>query len=160
MAESVVGVPRLVVDVGGDDEDEDVDVTNDLRAQVEEDEVDLGGFLTRGIGMRRSSYTASRMHKGHIGKSDTLATMVPIIVTLLVPFSVAYYSRNHLEGISLIGKNWIVSSGYRVGDFYGFSGFHKQNSVAHDERKISCRKHIYCLFVVQVTDNSLTVTST
>ena len=66
MAESVVGVPRLVV--GGDeDEDEDVDVTNDLRAQVEEDEVDLGGFLTRGMGMRRSSYTASRMHKGHIG---------------------------------------------------------------------------------------------
>ena len=67
MAESVVGVPRLLVVGGEDDEDEDVDVTNDLRAQVEEDEVDLGGFLTRGMGMRRSSYTASRMHKGHIG---------------------------------------------------------------------------------------------
>ena len=76
MAESVVGVPRLVVDVGGDDEDEDVDVTNDLRAQVEEDEVEVGGFLARGIGMRRSSYTASRMHAvRHIGFGDTLASV-------------------------------------------------------------------------------------
>ena len=75
MAESVVGVPRLVV-VGGDDEDEDVDVTNDLRAQVEEDEVEVGGFLTRGIGMRRSSYTASQMMNAvrHIGFGDTFAT--------------------------------------------------------------------------------------
>ena len=75
MAESVVGVPRLLVVGGEDDEDEDVDVTNDLRAQVEEDEVDLGGFLTRGMGMRRSSYTASRMHAvRHIGFGDTLVT--------------------------------------------------------------------------------------
>ena len=58
-ADSVVGVPLLVVVVvGGDDDDVD---TIDFRAHDEDEEEGGDCVLARGIGIRRSSYTASRL---------------------------------------------------------------------------------------------------